>query len=509
MGFSTAKSKSNRKKIVNVKNNSTANIKPLNTLLLPPYLSFFRSIMTTNKMVAFTRSFILFIALLFAGTQLHAQQVADKIIVIVGKNRIILNSELEKQMAAAKAEDPTMHDSMKCQILERMVLSKFLLEQADRDSVYVTDDDVEGQLDNNIRYFTRQYGSKENMEKALGKTIYQIKDEYREVYREQLLAQKMQGQLMQNVKITPAEVKEFFDNIVRSDSSALIPIPATVELGQIVIDPPVSEELDKDAKDKITDIRKRIVEGGESFESLAGIYSNDPGSRDDGGSLGLIGRGDLVPAFSAAAFKLKDGEISPIVKTQFGYHIIQMIKRQGDQAQLRHILIHPAITSGDIKKALNKLDSVRSELISGKTTFQLAVGKYSTDENSKRTGGMIAEPNTGATQIELDKLDPAMLLMLDSLQAGSYSQPQVFNNEKGEKSCRIVYVKSRIAPHQVNLKEDYSKIQELALQQKKMLQVEKWVEQKVPTYYLNIDPEYRSCGNLNKWYNMSAAAANK
>lgn len=465
--------------------------------------------MTNNKKAAFIPSLIFLIALLFAGTQAHAQQVADKILAVVGKNRIILNSELEKQIVQMKQEDPTFSDSAKCQLMERMVLSKFLLEQADRDSVFVTDEDVEGMLDNNIRYYTRMYGSKEAMEKALGKTIYQIKDEYRDVYREQLLAQKMQGQLIQNVKITPAEVKTFFDNIVRTDSTALIPIPATVELGQIVIDPPVSEELDKDARDKITDIRKRIVEGGESFEMLAGNYSNDPGSRDEGGSLGLIGRNDLVPAFSAAAFKLKDGDISPVVKTQFGYHIIQMVKRQGDQAVLRHILIHPAITSFDIKRALNKLDSVRAELISGKTTFQLAVGKYSTDENSKRTGGMIAEPNTGQTQIELDKLDAAMLLMLDSMKAGDFSQPQVFTNEKGEKSCRIVYVKSRVAPHQVNLKDDYAKIQELALQQKRMMQVEKWVEQKVPTYYLNIDPEYRTCGNLKKWYELSTAAASK
>lgn len=465
--------------------------------------------MTNNKKVAFTASFIFLITLLIAGTRVHAQQVADKILVVVGKNRIILNSELEKQVIEMRKEDPSFNDSAKCQLIERMVLSKFLLEQADRDSVFVTEEEVEGMLDNNIRYYTRAYGSKEAMEKALGKTIYQIKDEYREVYREQLLAQKMQGQLIQNVKITPAETKEFFENIVRTDSTALIPIPATVELGQIVIDPPVSAELDQEAKNKIADIRKRIVEGGESFETLAGIYSNDPGSRDEGGSLGLIGRGDLVPAFSAAAFKLKDGEISPIVKTQFGYHIIQMVKRQGDQAVLRHILIHPAITSYDIKQALNKLDSVRAELVSGKTTFQLAVGKYSTDENSKRTGGMIAEPNTGQTQIELDKLDAAMIMMLDSMKAGDFSQPQVFTNEKGEKSCRIVYVKSRVAPHQVNLKDDYAKIQELALQQKRMMQVEKWVEQKVPTYYLNIDPEYRNCGNLKKWYELSNAAASK
>jgi peptidyl-prolyl cis-trans isomerase SurA len=278
-------------------------------------------------------------------------------------------------------------------------------------------------------------------------------------------------------------------------------------LGQIVIDPPVNEELDADARKKAVDLRKRIVDGGESFESLAMVYSNDPGSRDNGGDLGIVSRGDLVPAFSTAAFKLKDGEISPVVKTQYGYHVIQMVKRQGDQAQIRHILIHPVITSVDIKKALDRLDSVRSELISGKTTFQLAVGKYSTDENSKRSGGMIADPQTGVTQIELDKLDPAMVMMLDSLKEGGFSQPQVFSNDKNEKSCRIVYVKSRVAPHKVNLKDDYSKIQELALSQKKMLHIEKWVQEQLPSYYLKIDPEYQSCSTLSKWYSASAAAS--
>ena len=459
--------------------------------------------MAAHKMLSFSRSFFLVITLVIISSALHAQQSADKILAIVGKNRIILNSELEKQVEQMKQEDPTFSDTMKCGLLERMVLSKLLLEQADRDSVYVSDEDVEGQLDNNVRYFIKAYGSKENMEKTLGKTVYQIKEEYRDIYREQLLAQKMQGQLIQNVKITPGEVKAFFEAIP-TDSLPLV--PATIELGQIVIDPPVNPELDADAKENALKIRKRIVDGGESFESLAGVLSNDPGSRDNGGDLGIVSRGDLVPAFSTAAFKLKDGEISPVVKTQYGYHIIQMIKRQGDQAQIRHILIHPAITSIDIKKALDKLDSVRSELISGKTTFQLAVGKYSTDENSKRSGGMIADPQSGITQIELDKLDPAMVMMLDSLKEGGFSQPQVFSNDKNEKSCRIVFVKSRVAPHKVNLKDDYSKIQELALSQKKMQHIEKWVQDKLPSYYLKIDPEYQSCSTLGKWYAASAAA---
>lgn len=458
--------------------------------------------MFNKRFASYTRP-VLFLLFLLAASQASAQQVADKILAVVGKGRIVLNSELEKQVEQIKMQNPEFNDTMKCQILDQMLLSKLMIEQAERDSIFVSDEDVEGQLDNNIRYFMRAYGSQEKMEKELGKTIYQIKEEYRETYREQLLAQKVQGQLIQNVKITPGEVKEFFEAI---PVDSLPFIPATIELGQIVIDPPVNPELDASAKADAESIRKRIVEGGESFETLATINSDDPGSRDNGGDLGVVNRGDLVPAFSSAAFKLKDGEVSQVVKTQYGYHVIQMIKRQGDQAQIRHILIHPATTSIDVKKALDKLDSVRSELITGKLTFATAVGKYTTDEDSKRTGGMIADPQTGNTQIELDKLDPAMIMMLDSLKEGGFSQPQVYNNDKGERSCRIVYVKSRVAPHKVNLRDDYSKIQELALTQKKVQRIEKWLEEKLPTYYIKLDPQFQSCGPLKKWYNASTAS---
>lgn len=456
-----------------------------------------------NKKIPFTALY-LFLFILLTGNVASAQpQVADKILAVVGKSRIILNSELEKQVEQIKQQNPEFNDTMRCQILDQMLLSKLMIEQAERDSIFVSDEDVEGQLDNNIRYYIRAYGSQEKMEKELGKTIYQIKEEYRETYREQLLAQKVQGQLIQNVKITPAEVKTFFESI---PVDSLPFIPATIELGQIVVDPPVSDELDKVAKEKAEDIRVRLVDKGENFEILASINSNDPGSRDNGGDLGVVSRGDLVPAFSSAAFKLKDGEISQVVKTQYGYHVIQMIKRQGDQAHIRHILIHPAITSFDVKRAMAKLDSVRAELLTGKLTFATAVGKYSTDEESKRTGGMIADPQSGNTQIEMDKLDPAMLMMLDSMQAGAFSQPQVFNNDKGEKSCRIVYVKSRVAPHKVNLTDDYSKIQELALTQKKVQRIEKWLEEKLPSFYIKLDGEYNSCGILKKWYTASLAS---
>jgi peptidyl-prolyl cis-trans isomerase SurA len=425
-------------------------------------------------------------------------QSADKILAVVGRNRIVLQSELEIQAAQMKQQDPGFNDSMKCLLLQEMVLQKLLIEQAERDSVIVSDDEVEGQLNNRLRYFTQLYGSKEKLEQASGKTIYMLKEENREIIRDQMVAEKMKGEILQNVKITPAEVNAFFKKI---PVDSLPFYPAAVEVGQIVIDPPVSPELDDYAYKKLQGIRNEILKGEKTFEIAAGIYSDDPGSRDNGGRYdGVTRNGSWAPEFVTAAFKLQNGEISPIVKTKFGYHIIQMIQRRGDEVDIRHILVRPELTSSDFKKALTKLDSVRAELVSGKIKFPEAVGKFATDDASKRTGGMISDPQTGSTLLDISKLDPAMVIILDSLQPGEYSQPQVFFTEAHEKSCRIVYLRTRTPPHKANLKDDYNKIQEVALQQKKLLKMQEWVKQKLPSYYLRIDPEYRSCDAFKDWF---------
>ena len=326
------------------------------------------------------------------------QQSADKIIGVVGK-RIILQSELEIELLQARQQNPNLGENVKCDMLQRMVLQKMLLEQAERDSVMVNDEDVEGQIDNRVRYFVQLYGSKEKLEQMSGKTIYQIKEENRELIRDQMVSEKLQGTIMENVKISPAEVAVFYKKI---PVDSLPFFPATVEVGQIVIDPPVSKEMNDYAYQRLEGIRKQISDGTISFEHAAEINSDDPGSRDNGGRYdGITRNGSWAPEFVAAAFKLQNGEISPIIKTKFGYHIIQMIQRRGDEADIRHILIKPEITSADIQTALTRLDSIRQILVEGKITFPEAVGKYSTDEAAKRTGGMIADPNTGNTDLDL------------------------------------------------------------------------------------------------------------
>jgi peptidyl-prolyl cis-trans isomerase SurA len=428
-------------------------------------------------------------------------QVADKILAVVGKNRIVLQSELEVQAAqAAQQTGQEASDKDKCGLLQQIILQKMLVEQAERDSLLVSEEEVEGALENRLRYFIQQFGSKEKLEEVSGRTVFQMKEDYRDVIRESMMAEKVQGQLMQNVKITPAEVNAFFKTI---PTDSLPDFPATVEMGQIVINPAVSPELDDYARKKLEDIRKQIVVDKKDFETMAGLYSDDPGSRNNGGRYDGVSRrgGGWATEFVAAAFKLQNGDVSPIVKTQFGYHIIQMIRRRGEEADVRHILIKPEHTSADYKAAFMKLDSIRSELVAGKITFQEAVGKYSNDEMSNRTGGMIADPQTGSTTMEVANLDPSIALMIDTMKVGSYSQPQVFDNGRGDRSTRIVYLKSITAPHKANLKDDYARIQDIALQQKKAKKMMDWVAEKSPTYYIKIDPAYMDCEELQAWKN--------
>jgi len=423
---------------------------------------------------------------------------ADKILAVVGRNRIVLQSELEQNIAQLQQQNPgDFTDSMKCQMLQQIVMQKMFVEQAERDSLLVNDDEVEGNIDNKLRYYMRMYGSREKLEEAAGKTIYQLKDEQKDNVREQLMAEKMQAKLLTNVKITPAEVQSFYNKLPKD---SLPFFPATVEVGQIVIDAPTSPELDKYAYDQLADIRKQIVTDGKSFETMAGLYSQDPGSRDNGGLYtGVTRDGGFAQEFVTAAFRLQNGEVSPIVKTTFGYHIIQMVKRKGEQVDLRHILIMPQHTPADYKLAMERLDSVRSQIIAGKLSFAEAVGKYSTDQQSKMTGGMIADARSGSTALEVDQLDPALALGIDSLKPGAISQPQMYKNAQGEQSSRIVFLKSRTAPHKANLIDDYSKIQAVALSQKQNKHLESWIESKLPTYYLKISSDYGSCPQMQRW----------
>lgn len=457
---------------------------------------------------AFTLRMLLacvFIVGFASGVQAQERKNADRIIAIVGRNRIILQSELDmqsQQMAAQQFNGVPLTDSMRCLLLQELITTKMLVEQAERDSLLVSDEEVDGNLDNRIRYFVSMYGSREKLEQAQGKTIHQLKEDNRDIVREQMMAEKVRTKLLENVRVTPGEVQAFFN---KQNKDSLPYYPATIEVGEIVIDPSTSAELDKYAKDKLEDIRKQIVTDGKAFETMAGLYSEDPGSRDNGGLMTDVSRnGGFVTEFISAAFRLQNGEISPVIRTQFGYHIIQMVKRKGEQVDVRHILIMPQHTSEDYKTALLKLDSVRALIIAGTMNFTEAVAKFSTDQNAKMTGGMIIDQRSGSSQLAVDQLDPQIALMIDSLKPGSISQPQQYKNARGELSTRLVYLRARTDPHQANLKDDYSKIQSIARAQKEYDKLESWIAERLPTYYLKVDPAYQNCANLQHWYKVTS-----
>jgi peptidyl-prolyl cis-trans isomerase SurA len=425
----------------------------------------------------------------------------DKIVAVVG-DKIILRSEIDAAFDDYRRENPSLPDSFKCQLLEQTLLQKVLIEQAALDSVVVSDEEIEGALENRIRYFLSMYGTEEKLEEMAGKTVYQLKDDYRPMFRDKLLADRMQNQVMANVKITPQEVMAFYNKIPK-DSLPLY--PSMVEVGHIVFKPEVNKEVEDYAIEELKKIRKELVSGSTSFEQLAGRYSEDPGTKDQGGDLGVMGRDELDPEFAAAAFKLQNGEISDVVKSSFGFHIIQMVNRQGEKAKLRHILKKPYITSDVIKVTLNKADSVRANLISGKMKFSEAINKYHHDDATKYTGGMFSDPQTGGSLIPIENLEPSVALLINEMTPGEFSKPFEYTDEKtGDRLVRIVYLKKRTEPHKANLEEDYSKIQQAAFSEKQTTYLMKWLEGRIPSFYIKVGEEYNDCTMISKWNNNAA-----
>ncbi len=361
----------------------------------------------------------LFILLLFPGLLKAQDIVVDRIVAVVGKN-MIMESELESQYLQGKMQgaiEGSAH-SARCQILQTMLRDDLLLNQAELDSVTVTESEVERQLENRLRYFISQFGSQEKLEEYYGKSIIEIKDEFRQMVKNYMLVEQVQDNITKNVFVTPSDVKAFYRNLP-PDSIPLV--NARVEMMQIIKIPPVSVEQKVLIKEKLRDLRRRIIEG-ENFATLAILYSEDKGSAAKGGEIGFFGRGELYPEYEAAAFKLKEGEISDIVETKAGFHIIQLIERKGDYVNTRHILLQTKPSPVDLDKARSKLDSISALIRGGTLTFEDAVKKYS-DDPGKVSGGYIMNPNTGTTWFEMDQLEPQVSFIINKLEVGQFSSP--------------------------------------------------------------------------------------
>jgi peptidyl-prolyl cis-trans isomerase SurA len=420
---------------------------------------------------------------------------ADKIVGVVG-DRIILKSDIDNSIEDAKRQGQEIPPDANCFIMEQALIRKALVLQGEKDSIPVGEEEIEQELEQRIRYFIQQYGGKERLEEISGRTIYQIKEDFRSSVKEQRQAEAMRSKIVENIKITPAEVKAYF-NAIPKDSLPFF--ESELEIGQVVVYPKANRELEKYAQEQLAEYKKQVETGARKFETLAKLYSDDPGTKENGGYF-EFNRSDrgVDKNFVLQAYKLKEGQVSGVFKSQFGYHIIQMVSRSGDDLAVRHILKIPPVTQEETNEAINKLDSIRSKIIAGTVEFGEAVGKYSEDDGSKFTAGRI-RGRDGSSFVTIDQLDKDMVKMLDKLKVGEISQPTAYKDERDKQGVRIVYLISKTEPHRLNMRDDYNRISQTALEEKKTKALTRWFEQHIPTYYILIDTEYQSCSMLSKW----------
>lgn len=412
----------------------------------------------------------------------------DKIIARVD-NHYILNSELEDMYNQYKAEGRTAPE--KCQLLESLIINKMLLAKAEIDSVTVDDKQVDGELNGKMNYMIQRFGSEKNIVEAYGKSIENLKNELRQQVKDQKIVEKMQQTISGNVKITPAEIRKFF-NAIPKDS--LPYIPSEVEVGHIVKKGTVTREQKEKLRQQLLDLKVR-AEKGEDFAMLAQIYSEDLGSAKVGGDLGFQKRGVMVPEFEGAALALKPGEMSGIVESQFGYHLIKLLETRGAEYHARHILLRPDYNKGtDMTQATRALDSLRTLIKSDTLKFAKAALNNSDDKETAESGGLIQDRSTGQSKLTLDaSMDPALYFAIDTMKVGDLSMPVSYRLEDGSSAMRILWYKSKSEPHTANLRDDYEKLSQIVLGNKRNNALEEWFKKAQGDVYISIEPEYRNC----------------
>lgn len=446
----------------------------------------------------FAFSLFVFWGVLYSATAQH-KVVADKIVGIVG-DKIILRSDVYNDIQDRQRRNEPIPENAACYAFDQLLVIKALMLQAEKDSIVVSEDEIDALLENKIRGFIQMYGSKEALEEIAGRTVYQIKEDFRQSFRDMKLAERMKDKVVDNVKITPIEAKSYWDKIPKD---SLPFYESEVEIGEVVVYPKASRDFEKLSLDELADFKKQVESGQSRFETLATLYTDDPGSKNNGGQY-TINRNEKNwdPSFIQQAFRLKESQVSPVFKSKFGYHIIQMVQRAGDDAVIRHILRIPKITDKETEEAITKLDSVRAKLMAGTISFGEATSKYSEDENAKYFAGLRQGPN--GSYLTIDQLDKDLVLMLDKMKVGEYSRPVPYTDERQKKAVRIVFLKSRSEPHRENLKDDYNRIALRALELKKQQVLEKWFTTKLPNYYIMLDEEFKDCANLSNWWQYAA-----
>ena len=433
------------------------------------------------------------VILLLAVTDLCAQpKIIDRVVAVVGDN-MILQSDIESLYLQYRAQEQAAEEDMKCKILEEFLSQKLLINQAKIDSVEVSESQVEIQLDSRLQYFINQIGSQENLEKYFNKSIYEIKNDLRKVVRDKLITDEMHKEVTGKVRVTPSEVRQLYNSL---DEDSIPFIDSQIEISQIVVYPPVSEEAIYQVKQQLLDLRKRIIDG-ENFATLAVLYSQDGSSRR-GGELDYMGKAELDPEYAKAAFSLKKNGISTIVESAAGYHIIQLIDRQDERVRTRHILMKPKPDPLVIERTIGRLDSIANLIRTDSISFENAARYFSQDNQTNVNGGLRINPLTNTTRFKMDELEPAEYSALKDMEVGEISQPVESMDENGKTVYKIIKINNRTKPHRANLKDDYMVLQEMALAKKKDMVFNDWLQEKILSTHVQIDDSYKGCDFLYK-----------
>lgn len=455
--------------------------------------------MKHRKPGTFKRLSSILVVLLVLVGPLKAQPqplLIDRVVAVVGRE-MILHSELVVKLEQTRQQGgPATGPAETCGMLEDLLYEKLLIEQGNLDSVVVEEEQVEQELERRIQYFARQLGGLEQLEKFYGKTVAEIKSDFRPQVHDQLLVQSMQQKVTGTIRITPRDVKRFYERIP-ADSVPFINME--VEYAQIVSIPKPNEEEDRRVRRKMEEFRESVVKGEKEFCTVAILYSEDPGSASKCGELGLVPTGAMVPEFDAVAMSLKEGEVSQVFKTTYGWHFMQLIERRGEQYNARHVLMRPQVSGGDMQHSRSLLDSLAREIRAERLTFSKAAMDFSDDEESKGTNGVLIEPNSNSARWDVSMLDQQTAFVLDKLQPGEVSEPQLVVMPDGSKSYRILQLILRTEPHRANLKDDYRLIQQACEGKMRSQAIDAWVGERLEGTYVRVAEEYGNCSFMHKW----------
>lgn len=423
-------------------------------------------------------------------------QTVDEIVAVVGAEIILFSDiQIQKNQIISQGYNPGITD---CEVLEEILFEKLMLNQAKVDSLEVPDEMVNAELDKRLNVFIGQIGSEEALEEYYGKSLAQIREDFFEVLHDQIMVQRMESEINASLNVTPSDVQDYFNEI---PPDSLPFVSASVELAQIVKLPSASVVEVERVRNQLRSFKEEVDSGEEEFETLAVLYSDDPGSSSKGGKLGLQSRGTWVPEFDEVAFKLKDGDISAPFKTDYGYHIMQMVERRGEMYDANHILMIPKITSVELSKSKSALDSIRTLVVRDSISFAFAASKYSDDESTKNQNGMLVNAAKGSTIFEIEDLDPTLFLAIDSMEVGEISKTFYFQGQGREKGYRMVMLMSETEPHRANMEDDYQSLQNMASERMRAQKVDSWVRKHISETYIKLNDAYLDCPFGYPWSN--------